>query len=65
VAVGVMAGFNLVRVHRQCDEELMGAYFNAAWADGAARSTTEAIAYAQRGGGERKHPSSGWASRRA
>ena len=25
VAVGVVAGVDLVRVHRQCDEELMGA----------------------------------------
>jgi DNA-binding CsgD family transcriptional regulator len=36
--------------------------FEAAWAEGAALSTTEAIAYAQRGRGERKRPSSGWAS---
>jgi predicted ATPase/class 3 adenylate cyclase/DNA-binding CsgD family transcriptional regulator len=36
--------------------------FDAAWAEGAATSTTEAIAYAQRGRGERKRPSSGWAS---
>jgi predicted ATPase/class 3 adenylate cyclase/DNA-binding CsgD family transcriptional regulator len=36
--------------------------FDAAWADGAALSTEEAIAYAQRGRGERKRPTSGWAS---
>jgi DNA-binding CsgD family transcriptional regulator len=36
--------------------------FQAAWDEGAALSTTEAIAYAQRGRGERKRPSSGWAS---
>ncbi len=36
--------------------------FEAAWAEGAALSTEEAIAYAQRGRGERKRPSSGWAS---
>jgi predicted ATPase/class 3 adenylate cyclase/DNA-binding CsgD family transcriptional regulator len=36
--------------------------FDAAWAEGAALSTEEAIAYAQRGHGERKRPSSGWAS---
>jgi len=36
--------------------------FDAAWAEGAALSTQEAIAYAQRGRGERKRPSSGWAS---
>ena len=33
-----------------------------AWAEGAALSTDEAIAYAQRGRGERKRPTSGWAS---
>lgn len=36
--------------------------FEAAWAEGAALSTEEAIAYAQRGRGARKRPSSGWAS---
>ena len=36
--------------------------FDEAWAEGAALSTDEAIAYAQRGRGERKRPSSGWAS---
>jgi predicted ATPase/class 3 adenylate cyclase/DNA-binding CsgD family transcriptional regulator len=36
--------------------------FEAAWAEGAALSTEDAIAYAQRGRGERKRPSSGWAS---
>jgi DNA-binding CsgD family transcriptional regulator len=36
--------------------------FDAAWAEGAALSTAEAIAYAQRGRGERKRPASGWAS---
>jgi hypothetical protein len=36
--------------------------FDAAWAEGAALSTVEAIAYAQRGRGERKRPSTGWAS---
>ncbi len=36
--------------------------FEAAWAEGAALSCTEAIAYAQRGRGERKRPSSGWGS---
>jgi predicted ATPase/class 3 adenylate cyclase/DNA-binding CsgD family transcriptional regulator len=36
--------------------------FDAAWAEGAAMSTEQAIAYAQRGRGERKRPSSGWAS---
>ncbi|WNG94803.1 LuxR C-terminal-related transcriptional regulator [Mycobacterium sp. ITM-2016-00318] len=36
--------------------------FQSAWAEGAALSTDEAIAYAQRGRGERRRPSSGWAS---
>ncbi len=36
--------------------------FDAAWAEGAALSTDEAIAYAQRGRGERKRPASGWGS---
>jgi DNA-binding CsgD family transcriptional regulator len=36
--------------------------FDTAWADGAALSTAGAIPYAQRGRGERKRPSSGWAS---
>jgi predicted ATPase/class 3 adenylate cyclase/DNA-binding CsgD family transcriptional regulator len=36
--------------------------FAAAWAEGAALSTEEAIAYAQRGRGERKRPSNGWES---
>ncbi len=36
--------------------------FEAAWAEGAALSIEEAIAYAQRGRGERKRASSGWAS---
>jgi predicted ATPase/class 3 adenylate cyclase/DNA-binding NarL/FixJ family response regulator len=36
--------------------------FAAAWVEGTALSTDEAIAYAQRGRGARKRPSSGWAS---
>jgi len=36
--------------------------FESAWAEGVALSTEEAIAYAQRGRGERKRPISGWAS---
>jgi predicted ATPase/class 3 adenylate cyclase/DNA-binding CsgD family transcriptional regulator len=36
--------------------------FTATWEDGAALSIEDAIAYAQRGRGERKRPSSGWAS---
>ncbi|ORB74599.1 LuxR family transcriptional regulator [Mycobacterium scrofulaceum] len=36
--------------------------FDDAWVEGAALSTEEAIAYAQRGRGERKRPASGWGS---
>jgi DNA-binding CsgD family transcriptional regulator len=36
--------------------------FAAAWAEGAALSVDEAIAYAGRGRGERRRPSRGWAS---
>jgi predicted ATPase/class 3 adenylate cyclase/DNA-binding CsgD family transcriptional regulator len=36
--------------------------FDAAWVEGAALSTEEAIAYAQRGRGQRKRPTAGWAS---
>jgi predicted ATPase/DNA-binding CsgD family transcriptional regulator len=36
--------------------------FETAWAEGAALSTDEAIAYAQRGRGQRKRPASGWGS---
>ena len=34
--------------------------FDSAWTEGAALSTEEAIAYAQRGRGQRKRPASGW-----
>ena len=36
--------------------------FESAWAEGAALSTGEAIAYARRGRGERKRPTIGWGS---
>jgi len=36
--------------------------FDGAWSEGEALSVDEAIAYAQRGRGERKRPTSGWAS---
>ena len=36
--------------------------FQTAWSVGAALSTEEAIAYAQRGRGQRKRPTSGWSS---
>jgi DNA-binding CsgD family transcriptional regulator len=43
-------------------DAMEGNDFDAAWAEGAALSMEEAIAYARRGRGERKRPSSGWAS---
>ena len=43
-------------------EALGQSEFDVAWAEGAALSTEEAIAYAQRGRGERKRPTSGWGS---
>jgi DNA-binding CsgD family transcriptional regulator len=36
--------------------------FDAGWSEGTALSTEEAIAYAQRGRGERRRPASGWGS---
>jgi predicted ATPase/class 3 adenylate cyclase/DNA-binding CsgD family transcriptional regulator len=36
--------------------------FDSAWAEGTGLSVDEAIAYARRGRGERKRPSTGWAS---
>jgi len=36
--------------------------FESAWAEGTVLSAVEAIAYAQRGRGERKRPTSGWES---
>ncbi len=36
--------------------------FDSAWAEGSALSTEEAIAYARRGRGQRKRPTSGWTS---
>jgi DNA-binding CsgD family transcriptional regulator len=36
--------------------------FDSAWAEGTSLSRQDAIAYAQRGRGERKRPTSGWAS---
>ncbi|MGB9306579.1 MAG: LuxR family transcriptional regulator [Mycobacterium sp.] len=43
-------------------EELGHNDFDAAWTEGASLSTEEAIAYAQRGRGERKRPATGWGS---
>jgi predicted ATPase/class 3 adenylate cyclase/DNA-binding CsgD family transcriptional regulator len=36
--------------------------FDTSWAEGVALSTEEAVAYAQRGRGQRKRPTSGWSS---
>ncbi|MCV7312281.1 helix-turn-helix transcriptional regulator [Mycobacterium paraffinicum] len=43
-------------------EALDPSAFDAAWAEGNALSTAEAISYAQRGRGARKRPASGWES---
>ena len=52
--------------HEACLGELRNALgdngFDDAWADGASLSMEEAIAYVQRGRGERKRPATGWAS---
>ena len=42
--------------------DALGDEFTTAWAEGEALSLKEAISYAQRGHGERKRPSTGWAS---
>jgi predicted ATPase/class 3 adenylate cyclase/DNA-binding CsgD family transcriptional regulator len=63
-------GFVRFKVLDESDETTIAAVrdalgendFEAAWAEGAALSIPEAIAYAQRGRGERKRASSGWAS---
>ena len=49
-----MTGSYLPPIHRT--------WWRTSWAEGAALSVEEAIAYAQRGRGERKRPTSGWAS---
>ena len=47
---------------RRCETPWATSDFDSAWAEGAALSSDEAIAYAQRGRGQRKRPASGWAS---
>jgi DNA-binding CsgD family transcriptional regulator len=42
--------------------DALGDEFTTAWAEGEALPLKEAISYAQRGHGERKRPSTGWAS---
>jgi DNA-binding CsgD family transcriptional regulator len=46
----------------QAKQALAPADFAAAWAEGAKLSAEEAIAYAARGRGERRRPTTGWAS---
>lgn len=53
---GYQASLSLAR------EALGDSEFEAAWSQGAALSTDEAISYALRGRGERRRPASGWAS---
>lgn len=45
-----------------CRDELGESGFQSAWSEGAAMSADEAIAFAMRGRGERKRPSTGWAA---
>jgi DNA-binding CsgD family transcriptional regulator len=45
-----------------CRDALGQKAFDAAWAEGAGLSIEEAVAYAQRGRGKRKRPTSGWES---
>jgi DNA-binding NarL/FixJ family response regulator len=45
-----------------CRQALGETEFDAAWAEGVALSTEEAVAYARRGRGERRRPTSGWES---
>jgi DNA-binding CsgD family transcriptional regulator len=49
-------------VLHQLRDRLSADEFDAAWAEGAGLSPEEAIAYAQRGRGERRRPASGWAA---
>lgn len=49
---------DMARARAHLDEDLVA----QAWEEGAAMSTQEALAYAVRGRGERKRPSSGWKS---
>jgi len=64
--IGVVRIPGLSDGHHEAVESTLDALkqreFDAAWAEGAALSTEEAIAYAQRGRGERRRPSSGWDS---
>ncbi|VEG40669.1 regulatory protein LuxR [Mycolicibacterium flavescens] len=69
-AMGKRMGLVRLRVHDAAyaesvsvlEESLGEGDFEALWDEGSALSIEEAIAYALRGRGERKRPSSGWAS---
>jgi predicted ATPase/class 3 adenylate cyclase/DNA-binding CsgD family transcriptional regulator len=69
-AIGQRIGLVRFQIHQAGYEasvaalrDAMGEHdFGDAWAEGVALSIEEAIAYAQRGRGERKRPTSGWAS---
>jgi predicted ATPase/class 3 adenylate cyclase/DNA-binding CsgD family transcriptional regulator len=68
-AAGVRERFGLVPVpnnrhapYEELAREALGDAYDAAFAEGRELSTDEAIAYSRRGRGERKRPSSGWAS---
>jgi predicted ATPase/class 3 adenylate cyclase/DNA-binding CsgD family transcriptional regulator len=50
------------RLRYDADVALLSGDVDAAWTEGAAMSIEEAVTYAARGRGERKRPSSGWAS---
>jgi DNA-binding CsgD family transcriptional regulator len=51
-----------IRLRALLRNSLGEAEFDTAWDEGAALSAEEALAYAQRGRGERKRPASGWES---
>jgi predicted ATPase/class 3 adenylate cyclase/DNA-binding CsgD family transcriptional regulator len=57
-SLGIDPELVTVRLREQMDDE----GFEKAWAEGAALSLDDAVAYARRGRGERKRPPSGWAS---
>jgi DNA-binding CsgD family transcriptional regulator len=69
-AVRQRTGEVCFKIHDADDEAAVAAVrdamdegdFDRAWAEGAALSVDEPVAYAQRGRGERKRPTSGWAS---
>ena len=54
----VVVGTGVEGVRRSLDDEAL----KAVWSQGQALTLEEAVAYAQRGRGERKRPTTGWAS---